>query len=628
MSRALRIAVASGKGGTGKTTVATNLAFVLAEAGSRVTYVDCDVEEPNGHLFLNPLWERSQEVCVPTPEVDLARCTFCGACARACRYSAIVTIPGQVLTFPKLCHGCGGCSWACPAGALREVERPVGVLDEGRAGKVAFLRGTLNVGEAMAPPVIRALLAAAPSDDTLVIDAPPGTSCPVIESVRTADVVLLVTEPTPFGLHDLTLAVAMVRTLGIPFGVVVNRVGVGDDSVFRYCADEGISVLLQLPNDRAIARAYSRGELAVAARLELWPRFLELLGYLRTLADAGPRDAREVTAGEPLAPMPDARLPSELVQLGKKKPVRELVVISGKGGTGKTSIVASFVALAKDAAIADCDVDAADLHLVLDPAVRERRGFSGGHTAVIAQERCTGCGLCSERCRFQAIDLTFDAGRPTYRVAPTSCEGCGVCVDACPSRAIQFVPTANGEWFVSETRFGPLVHARLGVAQENSGKLVSLVRREAKALAVARGRELLISDGSPGIGCPVIASVAGADLALIVAEPTLAGLHDLERVAELCEQLGTRAAVCVNKADINSEISRDIEACAARRHMPMLGSIHYDDAVTMAQVKRRPVVEHDAGPAAQDVRALFERVVQTMTERAELAASTVERPTQ
>jgi len=412
-----------------------------------------------------------------------------------------------------------------------------------------------------------------------------------------------------------------VRELGVPFGVAVNRAGMGDRAVFEYCASEGIPVLLELSNDRRIARAYSRGELCVTALPELKPLFLTLYEEIRALVRTDPPKAVAKSA-VPLAeiPTPD-RFPSELVRLGKKPNVDELVVISGKGGTGKTSIVASFIALAERTAMADCDVDAADLHLVLDPTVRERRPFSGGRMAEIDATLCTGCGECALRCRFDAIRVPSDGTDVAYEIDAISCEGCGVCVDVCPAHASTLAPTTNGEWFVSDTRHGPMVHARLGIAQENSGKLVSLVRREAKAVAEAGERELLICDGSPGIGCPVIASISGARMVLVVAEPTLPGLHDLQRVAELCRQLNVKAAVCINKVDINPEIALEIEADAARRGMPLLGSIRYDDSVTTAQVRQRAVVEVCDGPAAADIRALFARVHAAMRGVQGLAAA-------
>jgi MinD superfamily P-loop ATPase len=612
MSRPIRIAVASGKGGTGKTTVATNLAVALAETGRQVAYVDCDVEEPNGHIFLKPTIQRRREVSVPVPEVDETRCALCGACGEACRYSAIVALPEKVLTFPGLCNGCGGCTLACPEGAIREVPRAIGVVEHGVAGHVAFSQGKLNVGEASPTPVIRAVLESAPRDRIVVVDSPPGTSCPVIESVKTADVVLLVTEPTPFGLNDLKLAVEMVRELGVPFGVAVNRVGTGDNAVLEYCVSERIPVLIEIPNDREIARACSRGALALTAMPDLKPRLLGLYEKLGELAGTQqPEHAARLVAHSIEMPAAD-RLPSDLLKSGLTSDVRDLVVVSGKGGTGKTSIVASFFALAKSAAVADCDVDAADLHLLLDPNVRQRWPFSGGMTAQIDAGICSGCGACAEHCRFGAVRVLAERTPCIFEIDPISCEGCGVCVDVCRDGALSLVPAVNGEWFVSDTRFGPMVHARLGIAEENSGKLVSLVRREAKAVAQSNGRDLLICDGSPGIGCSVISSIAGASMALLVTEPTMSGRHDLGRVAVLCRQFDIRAGVCINKADINPAVAAEIEVDAARWGMPVLGLIRYDEAVTAAQVDQLAVVEKGDGPAAADIRALWERVLEQM----------------
>jgi len=271
----MRIAIASGKGGTGKTTVATNLARIMS--GQRpVQYVDCDVEEPNGHLFLHPQITWRQPAGIPVPEVDPARCTHCGACSRLCQYHAIADLGKTTLVFSELCHGCGGCARVCPNTAIREVDRPIGAVEHGRSHEVAFLRGRLNVGETMSPPLIRTVLQQIHPGVTAIIDAPPGTACPVLTAVRGADLVLLVTEPTAFGLHDLTLAVEMVRALGLRVGIVINRADMGDDRVEQYCAREALPVLCRLPHDRRVAEAYARGELAVEAMPEMAVEYQEL----------------------------------------------------------------------------------------------------------------------------------------------------------------------------------------------------------------------------------------------------------------------------------------------------------------------------------------------------------------
>ena len=270
--------------------------------------------------------------------------------------------------------------------------------------------------------------------------------------------------------------------------------------------------------------------------------------------------------------------------------MKELVVISGKGGTGKTSLAASLAVLADRPVIADCDVDASDLHLVLSPRVKERHEFRSGHNAVIRQDDCTGCGACLAHCRFGAV-----VQRPAaYAVDPIACEGCGVCVRFCTEKAIDFPERLCGEWMISETRCGPMVHARLGVAAENSGKLVSIVRREARRIAESENHPLIIVDGPPGIGCPVIASVTGATLVLAVTEPTVSGEHDLERVLSLTRHFDIPAAVCVNKWDLNAEMTERIEDKTRKAGARIAGRIRYDRAVTLAQMQARAVVETEA----------------------------------
>jgi MinD superfamily P-loop ATPase len=272
----MKIAIASGKGGTGKTTVATNLAAVVARG---VWYADCDVEEPNGHLFLRPEIENTLPFNVAVPVVDYDRCTFCGECHTACRFNAIAVLPKSVMIFHELCHSCGGCKLACPEKAISEEPRRTGIIEEGQAGHIHFIHGRLNIGEAMSPPLIRAVKEKLPEKDTVIIDSPPGTSCPVIAAVKDTDVCLLVTEPTPFGLNDLILAVEMVRTLGIPFGVIINRDGIGDRGVEDYCTGENIPIVARIPDTRAIAESYSKGDLAIDAVPELRPVFRSILDW-------------------------------------------------------------------------------------------------------------------------------------------------------------------------------------------------------------------------------------------------------------------------------------------------------------------------------------------------------------
>ncbi len=273
----MKISVASGKGGTGKTTVAVNLALTALQQGMKVQLLDCDVEEPNCHLFLRPEIIRNATVFVPVPQVDETKCTACGKCRDICRFNAIAVIARKVLLFNELCHGCGGCTLICPEGAILEVGREVGVVEEGQSDGLEFVQGRLRVGEAMAVPLIRAVKNRIQQDSLTIIDASPGTSCPVIEAVKGADLVLLVTEPTPFGLNDLELAVEMGRELGLPLGVVINRSDIGDDRVVKYCQKENIPILMEIPEDRDIAEAYSRGDIIIEALPDYKSSFAGLL---------------------------------------------------------------------------------------------------------------------------------------------------------------------------------------------------------------------------------------------------------------------------------------------------------------------------------------------------------------
>jgi MinD superfamily P-loop ATPase len=282
--------------------------------------------------------------------------------------------------------------------------------------------------------------------------------------------------------------------------------------------------------------------------------------------------------------------------------MKELIIISGKGGTGKTSLMAAFASLAGNKVLCDADVDAADLHLIMDPKVKKQSDFQSGFTAEIDKVKCTECGLCRDLCRWDAINDEFE-------VDPIECEGCGVCVYFCPEKAINFPENTCGEWFISETRFGPLVHARLGIAEENSGKLVTLVRQEARKLAEEKDLDLILTDGPPGVGCPVIASIGGASAVLVVAEPTLSGIHDMQRVVQLTEHFKIPAMLCINKFDLNSRLTADIKDYAKNNGVTWLGQIPFDPIFTKAMVQGQTVFEYNTdSKAGNAIRKIWQNL--------------------
>jgi MinD superfamily P-loop ATPase len=290
--------------------------------------------------------------------------------------------------------------------------------------------------------------------------------------------------------------------------------------------------------------------------------------------------------------------------------MKEIVVLSGKGGTGKTSIVGSLAVLAKRKVLADCDVDAADLHLLLKPSLKQESEFWSGQVACIDEDRCTECGLCQDLCRFDAIK--------DFRVDPIACEGCGFCRHICPVEAITMEENMSGRWFISDTRYGPLVHARLGIAQENSGKLVAVVRQRARQITEEQNLDYIISDGPPGIGCPVISSLSGASLALLVTEPTLSGMHDLERVLGVCRHFGVPAMVCINKYDLNEDNTRQIETYCSAQGVELASKIPFDNVVTEALVRGVPVVEYSDGRVSREIGALWQKVSGVMYSKQEV----------
>ena len=288
--------------------------------------------------------------------------------------------------------------------------------------------------------------------------------------------------------------------------------------------------------------------------------------------------------------------------------MREVVVLSGKGGTGKTSIVGAFASLAKDKVLSDCDVDAADLHLLLNPVIKQRGLFSGGKSAEIKPDYCTGCGDCFRECRFEAIREVTYQQRDSYEIDSLACEGCGVCCIVCEHDAVRCEQAINGEWYISDTRLGPMSHAKLGVAEENSGRLVTLVRDKNSRVAASYAISECIIDGSPGTGCPVIASITGAAYALAVTEPTVSGLHDLQRVLEVIQHFRIPSGVIVNKADLNANMTEKIREMAKKNNATFLGTLPYDFRITEAQVNGLSVVEYVDDELTEKIRVLWEAI--------------------
>jgi MinD superfamily P-loop ATPase len=602
-----QIAISSGKGGTGKTFVATNIAAILAEKGKEVRYLDCDVEEPNGHLFLKPQIDEEEEVTILSPVgVDEEKCINCGDCAEACHYNAIAVIKEKVLIFKELCHVCGACQVVCPTDAVIEEDRKIGVLRHGKSGSVFFHYALLETAEGGMSPRLVKKVKNHTGEGINILDSSPGTACPVVETVKDVDLCVLITDPTPFGINDLKLAVDMSREVGQEPVVIVNRAEYRNDDLKEYLRSEKLEVVGEIPDDRKIAEIYSIGDIVV----EKLPQYKELFEKIvyKIMEASRERKADGKTKKKEMNKVKRKIEKSKQPGTPATKKPKELVVISGKGGTGKTSLVASFVALAKKTVISDCDVDAADLHLILDPQIKERGYFSGGVVAEIEQEKCTACGKCKEECRFLAIREEISPNKSIFSIDHLACEGCGVCYLVCEDKAVKIEDAVNGEWFISETRYGPMSPAKLGIAEENSGRLVTLVRNKQNQLSQEVRIDEAIIDGSPGTGCPVIASLTGSTYALVVTEPTVSGIHDLDRILKVIGHFGIPSGIVVNKYDLNMEMTDKIKLLVRDYNAEFMGTIPYDNRVTDAQMEGLSVVEYTQSSTTEAIENIWERV--------------------
>ena len=607
----LKIVISSGKGGTGKTFVSTNVAFVLSKTYDNVRYLDCDVEAPNGHLFLKPQITKEEDVALLSPfEVDMDKCIHCGKCARACHYNAIAVVKNKVLIFNELCHACGACKIVCPVDAIVEKQKKIGTLMHGKSKNIDFHYALLETAEGgMSPRLVKKVKEYA-KEGISIIDSPPGVSCPVVETVKDADLCVLVTDPTPFGINDLRLAVEMARTVGQEPVILVNRAHYYNSDLKDYCRSADLEIIGEIPDDRKIAEVYSRGEIVADKFKQYYDIFYKLS---QRVIDASQHKKEPKKIGINIisnyGKETGGKTASYSGHTGKRP--KELVIISGKGGTGKTSLTASFAALAaldKDTVISDCDVDAADLYLVLKPQIKEKGVFSGGVIVEIIQDRCTGCGKCKEECRFEAIEDKVIDGVHRFFIDPVACEGCGVCIIVCKDNAIETRDAINGEWFISETRLGPLSHAKLGVAQENSGRLVTLVRDKEALVAQRRGRNKAVIDGAPGTGCPVISSITGSEYTLVVTEPTVSGIHDAGRILDVTKHFGIPSGIVVNKYDLNPNITEEIRALGGKYNAEFIGVIPYDEKVTEAQLAGVSVIEYAECEASRNIKEIWQRV--------------------
>ena len=562
----MKIAVLSGKGGTGKTLLSVNLAAAAKEA----VYIDCDVEEPNGHLFFQPKDIESENISIKIPLADEMLCNGCRKCVDFCKFNALVYINHKLIVFDDVCHSCGGCVLFCPEKALSEKEKIIGAVQRGISDKVKVITGILNTGEASGIPIIKKIL-----DETLsskeftFIDCPPGSACIVMESIKDADYCILVAEPTLFGVHNLNMIYELIRLFGKPHGVVLNKCLEGENPAEKFCIEKGIKILGKIPFDNELGTLNSNALISVRENKKYREMFSFLLQFVI-----------------------------------EECSMQHLLILSGKGGTGKTTIASAFIKLANAKAYADCDVDAPNLHLVMNQSHQpQRTNYYGMPKAEINVDLCISCDLCRQNCRFNAINIDAE-----YNVDYYSCEGCGVCAAICPVAAVSLKPLIAGELMLYANR-AVFSTAQLKMGSGTSGMLVTEVKKQLKT--AAEDVELAIIDGSPGIGCPVIASLSGVDMVLIVAEPSISGISDMERIIKTAEKFQTKIAVCINKYDTNLANTERIESFCKKLQLPLAGRIPFDSEAVKAINNSRSIIDVDC-PSGQAARDVFDKTVKIL----------------
>jgi MinD superfamily P-loop ATPase len=597
----MNISIASGKGGTGKTTVAVNLAHVWAnDPQCRVHLVDCDVEAPNDHLFLDVSAADTRAVTLPKPVIDESKCTACGKCAKACNYNALTVVAKHVLLFEELCHSCNVCSYVCPENAISYAPVEIGKIHSVTQGLPFVLSwGDLAVGQVQAPDIIRELRDELDLDSINILDSSPGCGCAVRETLAGVDVVILVTEPTPFGLNDLRLAAELSLQLGLPTGIIINRSDGCDKIIEDFSRESGVPILGRIPFARKYAETYSKGKILAEQYPEIETIMRDLCKKIQALAKTVPPkqtflfESQEEISGEQFAPAPP------------RSDMKETVVISGKGGTGKTTICASLAALRPGNVFFDADVDASNLPILLKGKRIATHKFTSGAKAFIDYDKCIECGICAQSCRFRAIRKHEDG---SYHIAPEACEGCGFCELVCPVDTIEMHPADTGYLHLSESKYGKLSHAFLNIGEENSGKLVTEVRNLALTTLVAEKASHILGDGSPGIGCPVIAAMTGCNLAIAVTEPTVSGVHDLKRALKLAAHFDITSCVIINKADINIEQTNEIKDFCREHKIEVIGEVPFDEAVGQALKEGKHLLDVSPCPARTAVENISKQL--------------------